>query len=146
MVASFTLRLMHDESRAPRPRIFQHTMVSIPSSYRRAEPTNSTTTIRYLAADFPRLTNRRISSPPFTPDFAHEPLPAECTNNGRIGTIADKRAISLQAASDSICNAQGSEHYCDIRKSSCSSVHEEEGGKSQAFPHPNKLAVYLPIT
>ena len=136
---------MHAGSKAPRP-MFQHNMVSIPSSYRKTEPTNSTITTRYLAADFPRLTNRRISSPPFTPDFAHEPRPAECTNNGRIGTTADKRAISLQAASDSICKAQGSKHLREIRKSSCSSVHEEEGGKSQAFPHPNKLAVCLNVT
>lgn len=109
-------------------------MVSIPSFYRETEPTNSTTTSRYLAADFPRLTNRRISSPPFTPDFAHEPLPAECTNDGRTAIIADKRAISSQAASHSLCKAQGSQHFRDIRKSSCSSVKEEEGGKSHAIP------------
>lgn len=108
-------------------------MVSIPSFYRETEPTNSTTTSRYLAADFPRLTNRRISSPPFTPDFAHEPLPAECTNDGRTAIIADKRAISSQAASHSLCKAQGSQHFRDIRKSSCSSVKEEEGGIAQSF-------------
>lgn len=120
-------------------------MVSILSSYRDTEPTNSTTTSRYLAADFPRLTNRRIPSPPSTPDFAHEP-PAQYTNDGRTVIIADKRATASQAASYSTPKAQGSQHYRDIRKSLCSTVQEEEGGKSQAFPHPNQFAVPLTIT
>lgn len=127
------------------PKDLQNSMLSIPSSFRETDPTNSTTTSRYLAADFPRLTNKSISSPPSTPDFAHEPRPAEYTKNGRTGTIADKRAISEQDASHSLCHAQGSQHYRDIRKSSCSSI-KEEGGKSQAFPRPNILAVGLSIT
>ena len=123
-----------------------HSMLSILSSYRNTEPTNSTSTNRYLPADFPRLTNRRATSPRFTPDFAHEPHAAECIKNGRTATSADKRAITSQAASHSLCEAQGSQHYRDIRKSSWSSVKEQEGGKSQAFPHPHKLAVCLTIT
>ena len=122
-------------------RSFPYSMLSILSSYRETEPTNSTSTSRYLPTDFPTLANRTLPSSPFTPDFAHEPHVAECINNGRTATTADKRAISLQAASPLLSNAQGSQHFRDIRKSSRSSVKEEEGGKSQAFPYPNKLPV-----
>ena len=124
----------------------QHSMFSIHSSYRETEPTNSTSTHRYLPADFSRLTNKTLSSPHFTPDFAHEPHPAECINNGRTVDTADKRAISSQAASLSLSKAPGCQANRDIRKSSWSSIKEEEGGKSQAFPYPNKLAVCLAIT
>ena len=123
----------------------QHSMPSILPSYRETEPTNSATTSRYLPSDFPILTNRTFSSPLFTPDFAHEPH-AECISNGRTATTADKRAISLQAASYSLYEAQGSRCNRDITHIRWSSVKEEEGGKSQAFPHPNKLPVCLAIT
>ena len=129
-------------SQARKPKIFYHSMVSILSSYRETQPTNSTTTSRYLPTDFPILTNRSVSSPQFTPDFAHEPHAAECINNGRTATTADKRAITSPAASHSPPNAPASQHKRDIRKSSWSSVKEEKGGKSQAFPHPNDLAVF----
>ena len=120
-------------------------MLSILSSYRETEPTNSTTTSRYSPADFPRLTNRTISSPPFTPDFAHEPHAAECINNGRTANTADKRAISSQDASHSHSKAQGPTHNRDITKSSWSAVKEEKGGKSQAFQHPHSpFALLLP--
>lgn len=108
-------------------------MVSILSSYRETQPTNSTTTSRYLPTDFPILTNRSLSSPQFTPDFAHEPHAAECINNGRTVTTADKRATTSPAASHSPPNAPASEHKRDIRKSSWSSVKEEKGGIAQSF-------------
>ena len=122
--------------RSQRP--FKHNMPSILSSYRETEPTNSTSTTstsRYSPADFPRLTNRTSSSPPFTPDFALEPHAAECINNGRTANTADKRAIS----------SQRSTRNRDITKSSWSAVKEEKGGKSQAFQHPHSpFALLLP--
>lgn len=121
-------------------------MPSILSSYRETEPTNSTITCRYSPADFPRLTNRTSSSPPLTPDYAHEPHAAECINNGRTANTADKRAISSQdASSHSHHKAQRSTRNRDITKSSWSAVKEEKGGKSQAFQHPHSpFALLLP--
>ena len=131
--------------KTPKPKTFQHSMLSILSSYRETEPTNSTTTSRYSPADFPRLTNRTSSSPPFTPDCAHEPHAAECINNGRTANTADKRAISSQDASHSHSKAQGPTRNRDITKSSWSAVKEEKGGKSASVP-TSTFAVCLAIT
>ena len=83
-----------------------------------------------MASDFHKLTNRMISSSPFTPDFAHE-SPAECTSDGRTVVTPDKRAISSTLALDSLRDAHGLRLNDSIRKSSCSSVKEDEDGKTQ---------------
>ena len=65
-----------------------------PISYREATPTSSRSYDRYLASDFTRLTNRRLTAPASTPDFriAHEPR-AERPNKALSGVaISDKRA------------------------------------------------------
>lgn len=107
-------------------------MTSIPSHYRETDPTSSSDELRYLPSDYNRLANRRVSSPPFTPDFAHEPLPAEYTNARRTVNTADKRAIALQpgrAESKELRKLQGSRQKDSIRKTPSTSVKEEEGGK-----------------
>lgn len=115
-------------------------MVSINASFRDAEdPTCSSNTSRYLASDFQRLTNRRTSSPPSTPDFAHEPLHAECSNDDRTVSSADKRAIKTTPAPDFMREAQASRQNSAIRKGSWSSVKEEEGGKLQNPPRLTHL-------
>ena len=108
-------------------------MIPSESFYRKKDPTSSSSTCRYIAADFDRLTNRRISSPHFTPDSAHEPS-AEYPNNGRTATTADRRVSDPRHASDSLPKAQASRQSSAIRKASWSSVKEEEGGKLQNLP------------
>ena len=107
-------------------------MTSIPSSYRETDPTSSSDEHRYSPSDYDRLSNSTVSSPPFTPDFAHEPPPAECTNAPRTVNIADKRAIAHQAGqaeSNELRKLQGSRQQDSIRKAPSTSVKEEEGGK-----------------
>ena len=74
----------------------------IPSHYRETSPPGPSSPPihpdRYLASDFKRLTNRRLTAPSFTPDFeiAHEARAeaAECSNEPPSGVIvtSDKRA------------------------------------------------------
>ena len=112
----------------------QTNMTSIPSSYRETDPTGSPDERRYSPSDYDRLANRTVSSPPFTPDFAHEPPPAEYTNAGRTVNTADKRAIAHHAGlreSNSLRKLQGSRQQNSIRNTPWSSVKEEEGGKLQ---------------
>lgn len=114
----------------------RRSMLSMPSSYRETDPTSSSDEHRYLPSDFHTLTNRREPSPHFTPGSALEP-PAEYSNDGRTVVTADKRAIARSPVSNSVRIAQGSRHYEGIRKSSWSSVKEEDGGKlPQDFRSP----------
>ncbi|KAL6717600.1 hypothetical protein ACLMJK_005515 [Lecanora helva] len=119
-------------------------MTSNPSSYRETDPTGSSPTSRYMASDFHRLTNRRPSSPQITPDFAHEPL-AECSKNGRTVDSADKRARDPGPASDSQRRTQVSRQSSSaIRKSSWSSVKEDEAGIAQSFLESKNAAAGPP--
>jgi len=108
-------------------------MVSSGSLYRDADPTFSSSTHRYLASDFQRLTNRIPSSPPFTPDFAHDPG-AEYSSNGRTVGIADKRASDARPASITVRERQASRQSSAIRKEGRSSVKEDQAGKLQHLP------------
>ena len=123
-------------------------MTSIPSSYRETDPTSSSDEHRYSPSDYDRLSNSTVSSPPFTPDFAHEPLPAEYTNARRTVDIADKRAIAYQAGqaeSSELRKLQGSHQQDSIRKTPSTSVKEEEGGKQpQIFRRHMFLRTHLP--
>ena len=113
-------------------------MVSSENWYRDTEPTSSSSSSsssspnRYLAADFQRLTNRRTSSPHFTPDSAHEALPAECPKVGRTVTTADKRSIESSPVTIPLRSAPASRQSGAIRTGSRSSVKEKEGGKRLA--------------
>ena len=123
-------------------------MTSIPSSYRETNPTNSSDQHRHSPSDYDGLSNSTVSSPPFTPDFAHEPLPAECTNARRTVNIADKRAIAHQARQaelNELRKLQGLHQQDSIRKAPSTSVKEEEGGmQSQIFRRHMFLRTHLP--
>lgn len=106
-------------------------MASIPSSYRETNPTGFTDERPYSPSHIRKLANQSSPSPPFTPDFAHEP-PAEYTSNGRTVTITDKRAIAHLVGPlelDSlryVRTFQGSRQHASIHKTA---VQEAEGGK-----------------
>ena len=106
-------------------------MASIPSSYRETNPTSLRDEHRYSPSGILKLTNQPSSSPPFTPDSAHEP-PAEYTNNGRTLNITDKRAtvhIVGPLELDSlryVRRLQGSRQQASTHKTA---VQEAEGGK-----------------
>jgi hypothetical protein len=118
-------------------------MASMPSSYRETDATSSSEEHRYSPSEFHTLTNRRISSPPFTPDSALEPLPA--SNDGRTVVTSDKRATTRSPVSHSVRITQASHHHEGIRKSSWSSVKEEDGGKlPQNFRKPHTFTYSLP--
>ncbi|MCJ1278637.1 hypothetical protein MMC21_006454 [Puttea exsequens] len=119
-------------------------MASTPSFYRKTSDPVSSQQFRYSASDFHTLTNRISSSPPFTPDSALEPRPAECINDGRTVTTADKRASSPVPVSPPVRVAQQSRQRMGIRKTSCSSVKEEEGGIAQSFLESVNASVATP--
>lgn len=113
----------------------------MPSSYRETDPTSSSDEHRYLPSDFHTLTNRKISSPPSSPDSTLEP-PAEHSNDGRTVVTADKRAITRSPALYPVRIAQHSRQREGVRKSSWSSVKEEDGGKlPQKFRRPLLLRI-----
>lgn len=122
---------------------FASSMVSTEFSFRNTSPSDSSTSGRYLASDYKRLTNRRTSSPHFTPDSAHEPFRAECSNNGRTANTADKRASYAWLASDPGRKTQASRQSSAIRAGPWTSVKEEEGGKRAESSAVTHLITYF---
>ena len=123
-------------------------MHPVPSCYRETDPSHPTSLAdgpRYSPSEFYTLSNRRISSPGFTPDSTLEPLPAEYSKLGRTVVTADKRARTRSPGPSSERIVHGSCHRTSKRKTSWSSVKEEDGGKlPHNFREPRLLRILLP--
>lgn len=129
----FSFRLRNSHSRCPSIDIFRVVVrssflfsrtrpIMIPSCMTHALPSSE----RYQAEDFHKFTNKRVSSP-LSPGFQNTGgLPAEQPTTRRFFASGDKRPIASGRSPPS----DPPRRLCGrIRKSSYSSVKEEDGGK-----------------
>ncbi|KAL8965265.1 MAG: hypothetical protein Q9197_006596, partial [Variospora fuerteventurae] len=106
------------------------------------DPDLSPAPSRYYAADFPKLTNRRASSP-FTPDFAFPDPAAPARATLPTAHTADRRALSTQNAVP--CVVQGGTAIVPTRQGSGCSIKEDTDGMDWEPSEP-AVAVEPPKT